>query len=146
MTTTTAYPSRDQGTERYYQIKGALWDHFYSLSLGQRASIIWGEILYIVLFICGWIAFSAFLKYGHVATAALFSTTAWAQTAVPRISSTEQIFKYTLWLVINLALVVVMLGCVCHMLFAKRKNQWVAKTGTFLIGFLAKSVAILLPT
>jgi len=145
MTTTTSYPSQDRGTERYFQMKSDLWGHFYSLTSGQRASIILSEVLYIILFLCGWVAFAVYLRYGHFVVAELFSMSAWAQAAASRVSPSEQFFKYALWLAINLSLVAVMLGCVAHMLFAKRKNQWVAKTATFLLGFLTKSVGVLLP-
>ena len=83
MATTTSYPGIEGGADRYYEIKGELWEYFYSLKFDKRVSIILSELKYIILFLAGWIAFTAFLRYGHFTMAALPSLSALAQDASP---------------------------------------------------------------
>jgi hypothetical protein len=137
MTTADAQMSPMSG---YEHAKERLWTEFYRLSTETRLKIIARESKYLFLFALGYQAFIIFLRHGHIVWAALFDMSAWAQTSAPPTlwSWTDAQWKLFMWIFFQIVLVVILIACVFHMLFASKTNPWVGKTATFLLGFLVR--------
>jgi hypothetical protein len=142
----------------YARKKEELWGYFYGLPTGKRFRILFWETRLFLIFWVGYAACVFFWK--HVALgiptsryvpflAHLIDMRAFAQAPVTApdmlMGLTPAQWRLSIWLSFHFVLIVVLGACVFHMLYKKRPNAWVAKTATFLLGFLVKAVSGLVP-
>lgn len=148
--TTAGYGSDDAGTRvafgnrhEFDQARERLWEAFYRMSSGDRFATMISEGWVFICFAFGMIGYSFVTPY-YYRVVELFDITAQAQPAaqaVPQFGGLNKADWVLLYAVIvHFVLLLACIGCFAHMLLAKKKNTWVAKTGTFLFGFLVKSV------
>jgi hypothetical protein len=154
-TAPTANPPRssDDQISEYLRKKYDLWNYFYGLTSKKRFRILANESKYLFLFWLGYVGCMFLWKHVVLGVPSsryifflthLFDSRAFAQTPA---SSSETVLNMTyfqwrlaIWLVFHVVLIIILLGCVAHMLYSARPRPWVGKTATFLLGFLVKAL------
>jgi hypothetical protein len=126
------YPDKDLAY--FFEQKKYLFEFFYKLKPRQRFIIMKRETSLLFAYLIGYYAAWSFVKF--------INPSAYAQSMSP-----THIFGWSkdewsmLFHIVELGVVLILLvACGTHMLLARRPNQWVAKTGTFLLGFITKSL------
>jgi hypothetical protein len=129
----------DERIDRYFRLRYSLADYFYSLRPAQRWHIVQRESFLLLFYLFGGI-FAQGLNRGFS-----WIGQAHAQTATEPvfIGLNKHEWGLALSVVLNLVLVAILMLCVIQLVFGKKQNAWAAKTATFLLGFLTKSLMTL---
>ncbi|MEA2936208.1 MAG: hypothetical protein QOD74_2854 [Variibacter sp.] len=147
----------DHEISLYQRKKEELWNYFYGLPSAKRFRILVDESKYLFAFWLGYLGCMFLWKHVVLAIpvsryvpflAQLFDIRAFAQTQVaPETLAglTSYQWRLAVWLIFHMVLVIILMGCVGHMLYSTRARPWVAKTATFLLGFLVKALTGLTP-
>jgi hypothetical protein len=125
------------GPSEYLDLKERLWRAFYALDFSGRVNVLVNEALPMLVFSLGYSVYEVFTPTSYRLVMRIFDMSAMAQTFG---GMTKPDWQLAIWVVFHLTLLAILVGCVGHMLFSGRASTWVAKTATFLLGFLTKAI------